>query len=365
MQFKTPEILYFLFLLIIPILIHLFQLQKFQKVAFTNVKILQRIEQETRKSSKLKKILILLSRLLLFASLIIAFAQPFISQKQKDLIKETFIYLDNSWSMQAKGENGELLQKAKNDLIENLRDNTGKITLITNDQIIKNVEFENFKNEIIKIDYYPIKKDLNNVLLQIQNLQNKKVKSWNNVLLISDFQRANKINKDVFLDSLSTYSFIQTTPNKAENISIDSIWASEKNKDNIKIKARIKSYNLSIKNLSISLFITDKLFGKTTINLEKNKLETIEFSIPFEQNTHGYISLNDQKLPFDNTMYFSFPNKEKINVLAIGEEAHFLSKIYTEEDFNFVSSSLKSLDYTLIAKQQVIVLNDIKYLPNT
>ncbi len=45
MQFKNPEILYFLFLLLIPILIHLFHLQKFKKVAFTNVKFLKEIEQ--------------------------------------------------------------------------------------------------------------------------------------------------------------------------------------------------------------------------------------------------------------------------------------------------------------------------------
>ena len=43
MQFKNPEIFYFLFLLLIPILIHLFHLQKFKKVAFTNVKFLKEI----------------------------------------------------------------------------------------------------------------------------------------------------------------------------------------------------------------------------------------------------------------------------------------------------------------------------------
>jgi len=173
MQFKNPEILYLLFLLIIPILIHLFQLQKFQKVAFTNVKILKAIEQQTRKSAKLKKLLILLSRLLIFTSLIIAFAQPFLNKEQNGLHKETIIYLDNSFSMQAKGENGALFQKAKIDLIDNLPNNNYKITLITNDQIIKFQDFDQLKQELIYLDYYPIKKDLNSVLLQVQNLKKK------------------------------------------------------------------------------------------------------------------------------------------------------------------------------------------------
>ena len=67
LQFKHPEILYTLFLLIIPIIVHLFQLQRFIKVPFTNVKFLKQITLQTRKSSKLKKWRILLSRLALFA----------------------------------------------------------------------------------------------------------------------------------------------------------------------------------------------------------------------------------------------------------------------------------------------------------
>jgi len=121
MLFKNPELLYFLFLLIIPILIHLFQLQRFQKTAFTNVKFLKEIEQQTRKSSKLKKLLILITRILLFTSLILAFAQPHLKNENKNLNSKTFIYLDNSFSMQLKGENGEQLEKIKNDLIENLK----------------------------------------------------------------------------------------------------------------------------------------------------------------------------------------------------------------------------------------------------
>ena len=95
MLFKNPEILYFLFLLIIPVIIHLFQLQRFEKIAFTNVKLLKEIKQQTRKSSQLKKLLLLLTRLLLLASLIIAFAQPYLKKKNTLQHKETYIYLDN------------------------------------------------------------------------------------------------------------------------------------------------------------------------------------------------------------------------------------------------------------------------------
>ena len=81
MQFKHPEILYFLALLILPILVHLFQLQKFIKVPFTNVAFLQKLALQTRKSSRIKKWLILATRLALLAAIILAFAQPYFGKE--------------------------------------------------------------------------------------------------------------------------------------------------------------------------------------------------------------------------------------------------------------------------------------------
>ena len=117
MQFKYPEILYALLLLIIPILVHLFQLQRFVKVPFTNVKFLKNIEQQTRKSAQLKKWLILTTRMLAFTCLIIAFSQPFFSKHTIQQNFNTTIYLDNSFSIQAKGNKGELLKSISQKII--------------------------------------------------------------------------------------------------------------------------------------------------------------------------------------------------------------------------------------------------------
>ena len=105
MQFKHPQILYALFLLLIPIIVHLFQLRKFQKESFTNVAFLKKVTLQTRKSSQIKKWVTLLTRMLLLACVIVAFAQPFTSKNNTfNTTPETVIYLDNSFSMEAKGE---------------------------------------------------------------------------------------------------------------------------------------------------------------------------------------------------------------------------------------------------------------------
>ena len=119
MQFKHPEILYFLGFIILPILVHLFQLQKFKKTPFTNVSFLQKIVLQTRKSSRLKKWLILATRILLFSAIIIAFSQPYFSNKKATEKQHTFIYLDNSLSINSKGKKGNLFQSSIKEIIEN------------------------------------------------------------------------------------------------------------------------------------------------------------------------------------------------------------------------------------------------------
>ena len=132
MHFKQPEILYFLFLLIVPILVHLFQLRRFKKEYFTNVRFLKILSIQTRKSSKIKKWLLLACRLLLLTCIILAFAQPFFESKDsKNANNEMYIILDNSFSMQAKGKKGELLKRAIQELLEETPENAN-FSLLTN-----------------------------------------------------------------------------------------------------------------------------------------------------------------------------------------------------------------------------------------
>ena len=145
MQFKHPELLYFLFVLVIPILVHLFQLRRFKKEYFTNVQFLKELSIQTRKSSKIKKWLLLITRLLLLAALITAFAQPFFKAKEsKNSSNEMYIVLDNSYSMQAKGNKGELLKRAIQELLENTPDNQ-TFSLITNNETYWNTDIKSIQ----------------------------------------------------------------------------------------------------------------------------------------------------------------------------------------------------------------------------
>ena len=169
---------------------------------------------------------------------------------------------------------------------------------------------------------------------------------------------------EIELDSLSDYYFVQILPIKKENISIDSVWIHNKDHKNIYLNVRVKSYEMAMESLSISLFVNDDLFGKTSVLLKKNKSEIVSFSIPDTGEFYAKITMNDNRLKFDNILYFNVIKKEKIPVLAIGENNSFLSKLYMDEEFAFTTASLSTLDFGLFSKQKLIVLNELPSFSN-
>ena len=363
MQFKHPEILYALLLLIIPILVHLFQLQRFVKVPFTNVKILKSIEKQTRKSARLKKWLVLIARLLIFTCLIFAFAQPYFSKYSTQQNFNTIIYVDNSFSMQAKGENGELLKSIAQKLIENNTNPNSTISLITNDENFKNLDAKSFKNELITIKYHPNKLDLNTVFLKAKNLESEQENILNKIILISDFQSINFKEGQSFIPLKSSINLIKLSPKKLNNIYVDSVFIDGKTSSETTLKVLVKSTKNSTSSTPISLFNNSKLVGKTTSRFNNSNSSVIQFTIPNSTNFNGKISLNDDSLEFDNELYFSISEPDKINVLSIGDASEFLARIYTVNEFNFNTTPLQNLNYNNIQNQHLIILNELENIP--
>ncbi|WP_418513434.1 BatA domain-containing protein [Corallibacter sp.] len=361
MQFKHPELLYALFLLIIPIIIHLFQLRRFKKVAFTNVAFLKNVKQQTRKSSQIKKWLTLITRLLLFACIILAFAQPYTSNKNSfNTTNETVIYLDNSFSMQAKGKQGELLKRAVQDIIDNTPDNEN-ITLITNNETFRNTQIKTIKNDLLQLNYTPNQLTYEAALIKSKNAFSKNSNSLKHLIFISDFQEKDKAFIPV-KDSLINIHAVQLKPETINNVSIDSLYIAKTTATNTTLTVTLKNSGSEIENLPVSLYNDTMLIAKTSVSI-KNEATTT-FEIPNNTTIKGHITIDDTALQFDNSCYFSINKPSKIQVLAISDVTDsFLSRIYSDDEFNYTNTSLGSLNYSNITKQNLIILNELKTIP--
>jgi hypothetical protein len=135
MKFVYPHYFYALLLLIIPILIHFFNFRKYKTIHFSDLYFIKSIKKEGKSVKKIKNIWLLISRLLFILSIILAFTQPYIPSKSNKSSNDIFIfYIDNSFSMQAKGTIGDLLTEAKEEIkkILNQGPENGKYYLLTN-----------------------------------------------------------------------------------------------------------------------------------------------------------------------------------------------------------------------------------------
>ena len=362
MHFNNPNILYALFALIIPILVHLFQLRKFEKTAFTNVKFLKELITQTRKSSQLKKWLILSTRLLILTSIVLAFAEPsFDTNKTATQETETVFYIDNSFSTQEKGPKGELLKVSVQELINNYPSDK-KLSVITNTHTFKNKSLNTIKNDLISLKYSPNQLNYKTVALKANQLFSKNENTQKRLICISDFQKNNSLDSSYFNSKYQT-TLIQTAPVSKSNISIDSAFFTKLNATETQLKVLVNKQHSALKNIAIALYNNDSLISKSTVDLTNSK-SSVLFNLPSKNNLNLKVELLDASSTSDNVLFLTRIKPSKQNILAIGnkENNSFLSKIFTEDEFNFKQQKSNSIDYSNFEQQHLIILNELDNL---
>jgi hypothetical protein len=277
MQFKHPEILYFLFALVIPILVHLFQLRRFKKEYFTNVQFLKELSQQTRKSSKIKKWLLLATRLLLLAFLIIAFAQPFFAAKDSNkATNEMYIILDNSYSMQAKGKKGELLKRSVQELLEHMPENQ-TFSLLTNTDNYWNTDIKSIQKELQELTYSATPFQLEQ---QIAKINAHKSAFNKDIIVITDAVGVTQNQTTNFKKEDVVYFNIPEAEQK-NNTAIDSVFIQQNLDTFYEIGVKVSTNEPSDTEVPIALYNANKLIAKTIVQLD-SKTKTIRFTIPKE-----------------------------------------------------------------------------------
>ncbi|MGJ8735999.1 BatA domain-containing protein [Zobellia laminariae] len=363
MQFKYPELFWALFLLLIPIFIHLFQLRRFKKTPFTNVKFLKKVVSESRQSNTLKKWLLLFTRMLLLAAFIFAFAQPFFAEKSALKQKGTVIYLDDSFSMQLKEEGTTLLENAVQELIKKLPKEE-RFSLFTNTKTFRNTTIQDIQNELLALNPGNRQLKLNEIYLKGKTLFSADNATNKNLIILSDFQQLMASSQMDSLQNISSH-WVALRGGEVKNVAIDSAYIESETSENLNLLVNLSGSG-DIENIPVSLFNGEKLIAKTSASFNDSKNGTASFSIPKNEAFDGKIEITDSGLTYDNLLYFSIGKKEKIKVLAIGDDQNrFLGRIFTKDEFVFTTTELRSLNYSNLVNQHLIILNNLQQIPSS
>ena len=255
--------------------------------------------------------------------------------------------------MQAQGNRGELLERSLQELILVLQD-LQSFSLFTNTDTWSDITLEDIQNEILQIGYTNEQMTPNQIVLKAKKIG----KSFKNYALvcISDFQK-----KPYSYDALIEESkgVIQLQPIETTNASIDSVWINLEKPQELNIQV---SHEGTPDPSSLSIFNNETLLGRSTINFEKEK-ETKTFKIPKDKAIKGSIVISDNGLQYDNTYFFSVHPPSKTKVISIGKSnQEFLTRIYTEENFEFTAMPETALNFAELSKANTIILNEVSQI---
>lgn len=362
MTFKYPLLLWGLLLLIIPIIVHLYRLRKFKITPFTNVAMMQRAVVESKKSRSLKKWLLLVTRLLLLLFLILAFAQPFFGDKQ-DLSKENLvIYLDNSMSLGYVNNGTSLLNQNIQQLVQSIDENQ-VFSLFTNTQVFNNIRINQIKNILLDTKVQSGQLTLEEVILKAQTLFNHTSKSKQRLVLLTDLDK----NMDRFYtrDTTIITDVYLSRPRQNNNIFIDTLWISDEEADRQILHATIKGLQEN-KEVPVKLFDGQTIIGQKTVKGDNNGLSNFTLTLPKASVERGMLQLPEDGLDFDNKLYFSQSAKRKPKILVVNDtEEDFIDRIYKNDEFDYSFFTSKTLEYSQISKNDILVFLGVSSYPNS
>jgi hypothetical protein len=373
MQFLFPIFLAASALIAIPIIIHLFYFRRFKKVYFTNVRFLKELKEETSSRSRLRNLLVLLARILSILFLVFAFAQPFIKGDEEERAgrRHVGIYIDNSFSMQALGQDVSILDIARKRAVQIISafEESDRFLITTNDPIGRydRLVDKNTALEFVEeVQPSPASRNHSQVADYLIRKMENGGDAVSSIYFISDFQ---KTQADL-PDSLNwNISLIPVKAIQERNISIDTAWFESPVQLTGQIaKIIVKSSNFDnnpAQNVKISAIYQGENKPIGTLNLPANGASTDTLSLLIKDMGWQELALqiSDYPIEFDDTYFLAFEIPDKLPVLIIhdGESNRYLNAAFRSNNYyqpEFQSSD--RVNYAELQSMRLIVLNGLR-----
>lgn len=378
MHFLSPLFLFALFALAIPLIVHLFNFRKFRKVYFSNVRFLKELQQKTKRQSELKHFLVMLARMLAIAALVFAFARPYfplngvVYEGSSD--SYVSIYLDNSFSMDAQGSEGLLLDVAKTKAlaIAASYQPSDWFHLITNDfegrhqQFVSREEFVEMLNEVVPS---AISRPMSEVYRRQTDLLAQKKQGKHFVYMLSDYQKTTADLANMPSDSGLSVFHLPLKAVSTANVYVDSCWFETpffRTGQQLKLHARI--FNASedkAEKLPVKLIINDAQRTVASIDVEPwaSAEAVLTYTSAGEGIQKGMIEIMDYPLTYDDTFFLSYKVSSSSELLVLsGKEPSSAFKALFRNDSAFVVTymPLSAINYGLFSSHSLIILDGLQ-----
>ncbi len=366
--------LWCLFALAIPIIIHLFNFRRHKIVYFSNTATLKTIEQENAKTKKLKYIIAMIMRMLFIAGLVFAFAYPYNPEqklKTDDADNLVAVYIDNSMSMHSQSSEISLIEDARSSarkMISNISPSQ-RFVLLTNSRQLDNEYPMNQDEMLMSIDAMQTEASslaFNNLYENLQMIMKRNGFKSASLFMYSDFQD-NMMNMDgLVADSAIQIVAMPLKSDCQQNIYIDTVWLSspilQKGLAN-EISVRVVNESAKdINGLPVNFEIDGKSVAFSTIDIPANGKN--EVAMQFVLNESGEkiaaVSINDYPITFDDTYNFVLNVRQiiKIMELSTGTGDLAIKTLFSNDSlFDYHVMNPYRIDQQYLADCQMIIVD--------
>jgi hypothetical protein len=375
MSFANPMALWGLLFLLVPLVVHLYSFRTVRRVAFSNLSFLKEIKEESKRASRLKHLLLLMSRLLAILFLVAAFARPQWGSTAPSLPAGSgyhSVFIDNSMSMTLSGTEGVLLEQAKtaaremakasrpDDLFQLLTHESAPISQ-------RWLEREAFVSAVDGVQPVSRASSLEAIVERQQALVSYSGDgARTRYYYLSDFQLpvANpatlKISK-----SEGRVHLLQVRAEETPNVFIDSCWLLQpllRPRQPARLVFRLRNGGTAdVNTVRVSLRINQVQKGLASVDLPAGAsfTDTIDFTPESAGTFQAMLEIDESYFSSDNQWYMSFRVQEQLRLLHLrGRQAGpFIRALFENDDFiDYQTADLQRLDFNALRNFEAIVL---------
>lgn len=377
MSFLYPLFLISGIALAIPVLIHLFNLRRYKTVYFPHTRFLKDIQLRSQKQSQVRYRLLLFTRLLFLAALILAFAQPFFQNKEQAATKDKLqvIYIDNSGSMSLKQGAQRLVDVAKQSARRQIQQAPvgTRFVLLNNDRMVgQPLPADKALLELNNIDLSPKGKTMVQVLSGVQSSMQAEGASGADLYYYSDFQERNVSDEpeQSLTDNISLHG-VPVQTDKVENVFIDTAFLMAPvlqtgTPNQLVVHTRTVG-SLPDEMPVMQLFINGQLKNAASL-VHDDRMESWD-TLSFQVEDAGWqqieLSINDAAVRFDDTFRIAARSASNLSVLVLnqGSANPYIQAAFRAYDgFRLTNSDLGNTsgdwnNYNLILLNNVTAIN--------
>lgn len=369
MQLLFPVFLIGLLAVMIPIIIHLLQLRKPQRVSFTNTEFIKQLDLIVARQQRLKQLLLLALRALAITFLVFAFCQPFIpAQKVSagNLRSGVQVLIDTSPSMQVTTQNNETLFQAAIAQAQGLEKSAGaQMSTSLLNSITKNRTLTNtiYRNELQTLKMTGRPTNLSEI---INNKSKNKLEPISKLYVFSDFQKSGASTK--LISALGTTRETVLVPEigkQVANVFVDSIWFNEafvRVRTNVGLHIRVRNGGQkSAVNCPVKVFLGPQQVAAFQISVAAGQsvVSTVQVQVADRALALGRVVTEDKPATFDNTYYFTLQPASQIRIVEVGPEP-IAQRLYSNEPaFSYAYNRPDEINYGLLKAANLVVVREV------